>query len=99
MSRRVGNKRSMAGAMLGLACLAADLGDWRRVAVLHGAEHALLNQIGARWAPFDERRSQENLDHARAALCDEQFQQAHADGMALTLDQAIDLALQRAPAV
>jgi hypothetical protein len=38
-------------------------------------------------------------DHARAALGDEELQQAYAHGMALSLDQAIDLALDRAPAV
>jgi predicted ATPase/class 3 adenylate cyclase len=99
MSRRVGDKRVLACAMSGLGCLAAGLGDWRRSAVLHGAEHALLNQIGARNEPSEERLRQENLDHARAALGDEQFQQAYAHGMALSPDQAIDLALSRAPAV
>jgi hypothetical protein len=64
--------------------------------VLHGAEHALLNQIGARLAPFDERRHQENLDQARAAIGGEQLEQAYAHGMALNLDQALDLALRKA---
>ncbi|MGO8958288.1 MAG: hypothetical protein ACLQFR_13090 [Streptosporangiaceae bacterium] len=99
MSRRAGDKWAMAGAMIGLACLAADLGDWRRAAMLHGAEQALLNQIGARLAPFDEHRRQANLDQARTALGDQQLQQAYAEGVALTLDQAIDLAVQWAPAV
>ena len=37
MSRRVGDKWALSGAILGLACLAADLGDWHRAAMLHGA--------------------------------------------------------------
>jgi hypothetical protein len=93
MSRRVGDKWALSGAILGLACLAADLGDWHRAAVLHGIADALLNQIGARMAPFDECRRRENLDQAAAALGDEQLQQAYAHGMALSLDHAIDLAL------
>lgn len=43
-----------------------------------------------------KRRRQENLDHARAALGDEQLQQAYAGGMALSHDQALDLALRKA---
>jgi predicted ATPase/class 3 adenylate cyclase/DNA-binding XRE family transcriptional regulator len=93
MSRRVGDKWALSGAILGLACLAAELVDWHRAAMLHGAADALLNQIGARNVLFDERRRQENLDQATAALGDEQLQQAYAHGMALSLDQAIDLAL------
>jgi MalT-like TPR region len=45
MARRTGDKYALAGAILGLACLAADLGDWHRAAVLYGAEHALADQI------------------------------------------------------
>lgn len=92
MARRTGDKYPLASAILGLACLAADLGDWHRAAVLYGAEHALMDQIGARWEPFDARRRQESLDHARAALGDKQLQQAYARGKALSFDQAIDLA-------
>jgi len=93
-SRRTGDKYALAAAILGLACLAADLGDWHRAAVLHGAEHALMDQIGARWNPFDSRRRQESLDQARAALGDKQIQQAYTRGRALSFDQAIDLALR-----
>jgi hypothetical protein len=98
-SRRTGDKHVLAGALLGLACLAGDLGDWHRAAVLHGAEHALMDQIGYSWEPFDARRRQESLDLARAALGDQQLQQAYARGKALTFDQATDLALGRALAV
>ena len=93
MSRRAGDKYALAGAILGLACLAADLEDWHGAAVLYGAEHNLMDQIGARWNPFDARRRQESLDRAGAALGDEQFQRAYARGMALSFDQAISLAL------
>jgi hypothetical protein len=95
LSRRAGNKYALLGAILGLACLAGDLGDWHRAAVLYGAEHALADQLGYRWNPFDARRRQENLDQARAALGNEQLQQAYARGKALSFDQVIDLALSR----
>jgi predicted ATPase/DNA-binding XRE family transcriptional regulator len=93
MARRTGDKYALSGAFLGLGCMAADLGDWHRAAVLYGAEQALMDQIGARWEPFDARRRQEGLDQARAALGDKQLQQACARGKALSFDQAIDLAL------
>ena len=93
MSRRTGNKYALAGAFLGLASLAADLGDWPRAAVLYGAEHTLVDQIGYRWNRFDARRRQESLDQAGAALGAEQLEQAYARGRALSFDQAIDLAL------
>jgi predicted ATPase/DNA-binding XRE family transcriptional regulator len=92
-SRRIGSSRGMAGAINGLACLATDLGRWHRAAVLHGAAQALLDQMGVQRERLDDRYRQESLGQARAALGDEQAQQAHACGMALSLDQAIDLAL------
>jgi hypothetical protein len=92
-ARRTGDKYALAAALLGLGCLAADLGDWHRAAMMHGAEHALADQIGARSNPFDARFCQESLDQARAALGDEQLQQAYARGKALSFDQAIGLAL------
>jgi hypothetical protein len=97
MARRTGDKYALSGAILGLACLAADLGDWHRAAVLYGAEHALVDQIGYRWNPFDARRRQESLDQARAALGDQELQQAYTRGKALSFDQAIDLALRESP--
>jgi predicted ATPase/class 3 adenylate cyclase len=96
MSRRVGDKWALSGAILGLACLAADLSGWHRAAMLHGASDSLLTQIGARLPPFDERRRQENLDKASGVLGDAQLQQAYAHGMTLSLDQAIELALRQA---
>jgi tetratricopeptide (TPR) repeat protein len=96
-SRRIGDKRAMAYAISGLACLATDLGDWHRAVVLHGAAQALMDQTGGQWDRLDDRYRRESLGQARAALGDEQGQRARACGMALSLDQVIDLALQRVP--
>jgi hypothetical protein len=41
-SRRIGDKSLMTSSILGLPCLAGDLGDWHRAALLHGAAQALL---------------------------------------------------------
>jgi predicted ATPase len=95
--RRAGDKRNMACAIMGLACLDGDLGDWHRAAVLHGVAQALLDQTGVPWEPFDVCYRQESLDQAGAALGDEQFRRAYARGMALSFDQAISLALNEIP--
>jgi tetratricopeptide (TPR) repeat protein len=91
-SRRTGSNRGMA-AIDGLASLATDLGNWHRAAMLHGASQALLDQTGVRRETLDDRDRQESLGQARAAVGDEQVQRAYARGMALRLDQVIDLAL------
>jgi hypothetical protein len=87
----------MADAIFGLACLAADLRDWRRAAMLHGIAQALKDQTGIAWEPLDARRRQESLGQARQALGGEQTQQAYTRGTALRFDQAIDLALGGVP--
>jgi predicted ATPase/class 3 adenylate cyclase len=97
IGRRIGNKTNMAEAILGLACLAGDAGDWHRAAVLHGAAQALLDQTGVRWDTFPAGTRRESLDQAGVALGDEQFQRAYARGMALSFDQAISLTLEIAP--
>ncbi len=93
VGRRVGQKKNTAEAILGLACVAGDLGDWHLATVLHGAAQALLDQTGVPWDPFDARYRQESLDQAGAVLGDEQFHRAYTRGMTLSFDQAIDLAL------
>ena len=97
VGRQIGDKRTMAEAMGGLAFLDGDLGDWHRAAMLHGAAQALLDQTGAPWDPLDARNRQQSLRQAGEALGDEQFQRAYARGMALSFDQAIDLALEAVP--
>ena len=85
----------MAGAILGLACLAGDAGDWDRAAALHGAAQAIQDRMSSPWEEFDKRRRQDSLDQARAHLGDEQLERAYAQGMALSLEKALDLALRR----
>jgi predicted ATPase/class 3 adenylate cyclase len=97
ISRRNGDNSGMAYAILGLACLAGDAGDWDQAAVLHGAAQAFLDRIhGRSTAPLEARNRRDSLGQARAHLGDERLEQAYAQGMALSLDQALDLALRTA---
>ncbi len=93
MSRRTGHSYGMAYASLGLACLAADLGDWHRAAVLHGVAQTFLGRVGEPWQEPEARYHHDSLHQIRAHLGDDQFEQAYAEGLALSYDDALDLAL------
>jgi len=91
-SRSHGDRYGLAYASLGLACLAADAGDWDGAAVLHGIAQAFLDRTGQPWEDLEARYCQDSLDQVRAHLGQEQFDLAYARGMALQPDQALDLA-------
>ena len=95
-SRRSGDRFGTAYASLGLACLAADEGDWHRAAVLHGVAQAFLDRIGQPWHEPEARYRQDSLDQVRGHLGHEQFERAYATGMTLSPDEALDLATERA---
>jgi tetratricopeptide (TPR) repeat protein len=94
ISRRNGDNSGMAYSILGLACVAGDAGDWDRAAVLHGAAQAFLDRAGTRWQEVEARYRRDSLAQVRAHLGDEQLEGAYAQGIALGLDQALDLALR-----
>ena len=93
ISRRNGDRSGLACAILGLACLAADLGHWRRAGELHGAAQALLDQTGEHWDEGEARYRRDSLDQMRAHLGEEQFDLVYAHGATLSLGQALDAAL------
>jgi predicted ATPase/class 3 adenylate cyclase len=96
IARRNGDTLNMAYAVLGLACLAGDAGDWDRAAALHGAAQAFLDRTGNPWQELSARDRRDSLDQARAHLGDEQLERTYAQGRALSLDKALDLALPKA---
>ena len=95
ISRRNGDNLSLAVACLYLACVTGDAGDWDRAATLHGVAQDFVDRMGSPWQEFDARYRQDSLARARACLGDEQLERAYAQGMALSLDQALGLALRR----
>ena len=96
ISRRNGDRYGIAYSSLGLACLATDAGDWNRAAVLHGIAQAFLDPTGQPWEELEARYRQHSLGHVRAQLGQEQFERAHAKGLALSLDEALDVASGKA---
>jgi tetratricopeptide (TPR) repeat protein len=95
-SRRNGDRYGIAYAILGLACLAADAGDWDQAAVLHGVAQASLDRTGQPWEELEARYRRESLDQVRTRLGQDQYDRACAKGMALSPDQALDLASGKA---
>jgi predicted ATPase/class 3 adenylate cyclase len=96
INRRNGNSSYMASAILCLACLTGDAGDWHQAAVLCGAAEAFNDQTGSPWDESDARDRQDLLDHACAHLGDEQLERACAQGRALSFEKALDMALGKA---
>ena len=86
----------MAYAILGLACLAGDAGDWDRAAVLHGAAQAFLDRTGNPWQELEARNRRDSLAQVRAQFGDEQLERSYTQGMGLSLEKALDLALGKA---
>jgi predicted ATPase/class 3 adenylate cyclase len=95
-SRRSGRNLSMAYAILGLACLAGDAGEWDRAAVLHGAAQTFCDLTNNPWQELEAAARQDSLDLARVHLGEEQLERAYARGLALSADQALGLALRNA---
>lgn len=95
VSRRNGERPGFADASLGLACVAADLDDPYRAAELHGVAQAFLDRTAEQWQEPEAGYRLDSLDKLRTSLGEEQFERAYAEGIALGLDQALDLALGR----
>jgi predicted ATPase/class 3 adenylate cyclase len=93
IARRTGQGYVLAYACLGLACLAGDLGDWHRAAVLHGAAQAFLDRIGDPWQEPEEGYRKSSVAKIVAQFGDEAFESGYAEGRALGFDDAVDAAL------
>jgi hypothetical protein len=83
--------------VLGLACLAADAGEWPRACVLHGVAQAALDRTGEPWQEPEVRYRRESLAQARAHLGQEQSERDYARGMTLSPDEILDPASRKDP--
>ena len=93
LSRRTGDRYGLAYCSLGLACVASDLGDWRRSAELHGTAQAFFDRVGGPWQDPEDQYREDSIAAVRRRLGHPQFDQAYAYGLALSFDDAIALAL------
>jgi non-specific serine/threonine protein kinase len=94
--RELGDRRGMAYSLEGLAETSVTvLGSSRRAARILGAAERLREQIGTPLPPIELPQYDMKVASARAALGDDvAFDRAWQEGRALTLDEAIALALE-----
>jgi predicted ATPase/DNA-binding SARP family transcriptional activator len=93
LARAADDKEDLAWCLEGFAALAASNGEGERAATLLGAAGALLARIGADYKPF-ERRLHESTESAARAACDPgAFATAIEQGASLSMDEALDAAV------
>ena len=83
-----------AGVLEGMASLAAALEDDTRAARLWGALESALQVIGATWTPDDLGQDAPYLDTARFRLGESAWEAALAEGRNMTLEEAVEYALE-----
>jgi hypothetical protein len=83
----------LAYASLGLACAAADLGDWQRAAELHGVAQSFLDRMTEPWQDLEDGYRRDSMARARAALGGGEFDRAYSRGSGLSFDDAFSLAM------
>jgi hypothetical protein len=95
LRRQAGDKLGIVISLERLAALAALLGSPLRAARIWGVAERLRAEIGSALEPKDRSHQDQRVAAARAALGDDAaFDDAWRDGRSLTLEQAIDLALE-----
>jgi hypothetical protein len=93
VSRRNGDRSGHAYATLGLACLAADDGDWQLASRLHGAADMFLDLTGEPWQQPEARYRLSSIDELCSRLGEEQRDRAYSAGKVLGINEALTLAL------
>jgi non-specific serine/threonine protein kinase len=94
IGRELGDQRGIAFALEGRAAVIAALGGPLRAARMWGAAERLRAEIGCPQTPSGQASYDRRVATARKALCDNAaFECAWQEGRALTLEQAIELAL------
>jgi hypothetical protein len=82
----------VAFSLIVAARLAAHAGQWEQAAVLHAKAESMLDGIGLVLYEDDQRESDAMLSATRAALGDDRYAAARADGHGLDVMAASDLA-------
>ncbi len=93
---RLGNRHIVALGIQGFAAVRLAGGDAAGSALLLGASDGFLEEIAVKRAPTDQAWRERTLDGLRERLSEEDLAQASAAGRALTLDEAVALALGEA---
>jgi serine/threonine-protein kinase PknK len=99
LAGEVGDEANAAYCLEGLAGLIAETGEPERAARLFGASEALLEAVGAPlYAQVPDRASMERAaDALRSRLGETDFEALWGEGRAMTLEQAVECALEPPP--
>jgi non-specific serine/threonine protein kinase len=98
LSRDIGARHILAEALEGLTWVAAARGQWRRAARLGAAAQAERDVLGQPVPSTDREHHDRAVQATRATLGEGTFAEGWAGGLAMTLDEAITLALGAGPA-
>src|SRR5262249_21164847 len=94
MRQKLGYLFAVAQSLEDLAGLAGRQGQARRAIRLLGAEEAFCETLGARPPVAVAAEYERTVAEGRAALGDEAFAAAWAAGRAMSIDEAVEFALQ-----
>ena len=92
----MGNRENIGDGLEGLAGTVWGLGHPAQAAHLFGAAAAGRAALGIARPPTDQAAYDQRVAAVRAALGEEEFARAWAEGQAMTLEQAIASALEDA---
>jgi tetratricopeptide (TPR) repeat protein len=92
--RELGNKRGMAECLAGLAAVGAATESWDRGVVLLSAAEAQMAVSEAAWWPADRVEIERTRSGLHETLGDIEFERLWAQGAALPLIEALDLAAE-----
>jgi predicted ATPase/DNA-binding winged helix-turn-helix (wHTH) protein len=90
----LGHKRGIARALEGFGCSALGQGDPARALAITAAATHLRQRIGAPLISAEQRKLDEKLQTAWSSLTEEESRAAYARGWAMSLDAAIQYALE-----
>jgi hypothetical protein len=96
--QELGHKRGIARLLECFACSAAVQFECERSLRLAGAAAALRQDIGVPLAPAEQAKLEESLQPARRALTDTAIDRAWSEGLALTVEKAVEEVLMTEPA-
>jgi hypothetical protein len=97
LAREMNNQLEIADSIAELAGAIGMLGQPQRAARLLGAWEVALERLGAFLQPVDKPEFDRIIAEVRAQLDPATFEAAREEGRAMSLEQAVDLALDPTP--
>ncbi len=96
LSHRLGAKEDILYSLAGNAAIAIERKEFARAARLLGAVSAFADGLGVELQPLEKAQFDHDFAAAQSALSDPSFSQEWASGGALSIDEAVAEALERA---